>query len=1234
MRDISNLLAASYAFDNIERIGEDESGRGNHATACGTKLPEIREVAGRNAAYFSGGANGTSYIQLPGEVLSNVTDETGLTISAWVYGGHTSSVWERIIDFGAGERGPYLFLTRFLRGVCFRDEDLAADAGTALFDGQWTHVAFTVSGTKGGTESSAGPRIYVDGELVADGMISQTTSGSYKSYRGFWDAFSGIRENGNLYVGRSQFAADPDFCGAISSLSIYETALSEQEILSVMCSALTPEQILKLAKERFLPSLPHVLTQNLSLPTSLMDGRISVRWSSSPEGAVSESGAICAPEQPLGAVLTAELSLGEHTDSREYKATIMSIGTAPSEITVLGGEKVCDISKTLYGLFFEDINHSADGGIYAELVQNRSFEEFAFDTYDAKSGENGISTGRKHNPLKYWFGDTDKVTAKYEGGLRDHLGLSDPDANAVYVEVNAGTTLVNRGFCDENFAPSLPLKKGESYDFSIWAKADQTANITVTLLDAEGEKAGEPVELTVEGTGTWKKYSADPLTAEKSGLGQLSISFSGDMAIDMVSLMPQNVWGAKESDKASAKDNYKGNPNYRLRRDLVQVLLDMKPSFLRFPGGCISEGSYIWDNVYDWKDSVGPVECRKENFNVWGYTMTMGLGYMEYFQLAEDLGAEPLPVMACGVLCQARSDYANPAGGALREKYIQNFIDLIDFAISTDFSGNKWAALRRDMGHEAPFGLHYLGVGNENWGTEFYANFEAFYKEIDAHVKKTYPGYDLTIISTAGAQADDDAYQDGWNFLAGGRRGAERIAFSDGKVSTEELVDWYPGRKNYLNTIVDEHYYRSNEYLLENADRYNYYYRPYEGGKLVEEEVSKVFVGEYASSDKNTLAGAVAEAAVMTGFENNSDVVRLAATAPLFNKVGTDGTYRWTPDCIWFDDETVWRTPNYYVQKLFAENLGKTTLATGYKTYVSGEKKEMKPHGDIAIFVKGAVELKNLTVTRDRDGAVIFAQDFSEEIKKELSAFSGGYYLALPEGEDIGYSVEVTAECKEEGASFSIATGITGDVLDGDGQFDRAAATMHEYCVGAKQYGTGLKVIKDGREGYTMGDYSSSVYAGNLRRFYKEALAAGKTYRAVVDFGGDKGNAITGSYAEVGGETLAEFAAKLVFYNRDIFSSVTEDDEKVYIKLVNPSDVGKRCRVNYKDLALTDGEWIFLEAEHGNQVHAQNVNDRDAERVVPKERPIELETDENGLPYTELVLSGWSVNVLVLKKQK
>ena len=183
-------------------------------------------------------------------------------------------------------------------------------------------------------------------------------------------------------------------------------------------------------------------------------------------------------------------------------------------------------------------------------------------------------------------------------------------------------------------------------------------------------------------------------------------------------------------------------------------------------------------------------------------------------------------------------------------------------------------------------------------------------------------------------------------------------------------MQWYRNQPDYLDTIVDEHYYRSNEYLLENADRYQYYYRPYENGKLVEEKVSKVFVGEYASTDKNTLAGAVAEAAVMTGFENNSDVVRLAATAPLFNKVGTDGTYRWTPDAIWFDDTRVWRTPNYYVQKLFAENLGTRTVATSYATYEDGLLKKAVPCGGILIRTDGEVALRHLLVQSREDGSI------------------------------------------------------------------------------------------------------------------------------------------------------------------------------------------------------------------------------------------------------------------------
>lgn len=1235
MKDLSNSLVAWYAFDDNETIGEDRSGKENHATACGTIPPEVKEIGGRKAAYFAGGVNGTGYMKLPKEVLEGISDESGLTISAWLYTEPAHSVWERIFDFGAGSTGPYLFLTRFLRGVCFAGEDLAADAGGGLKDGQWTHVTLTVSGTKKGTESSAGPRIYVDGELAADGMISQTSSGSYRSFRAWWEAFEKMNVRDGLFIGRSQFAADPDFCGAISNFCVYDRALSEQEILSMMCSSLSEKQILRMAKEKFLPSLPHILTQDQVLPKTLMDGRIQVRWSSDPAGAVSSDGIISTVDEPIGATIFAELSYGGSVAHREYMLTIMPLGIAPAEITIYGNEKVLDISKTLYGLFFEDINHSADGGIYAELIQNRSFEEFTFDTYDRSSGPDGISTGRKHNPLKYWFGDLDKVEVKEEGGLRDFFELADPDANAVYVEVRQETTLINRGFCDENLNPSMPLRRGEEYFFTVWAKSDSDTSLTVVLQNAAGENVSEPVTVSIPGTGVWAKYSAEAMVSRESGPGQLQICFSGEMAVDMLSLMPKDVWGADERlDGENAHKNYLGNTNYRLRRDMVQVLKDLNPSFLRFPGGCISEGSYIWDNVYDWKDSVGPVECRKENFNVWGYTMTMGLGYMEYFQLAEDLGAEPLPVMACGVLCQARSDYANPAGGTLRDKYIQNFIDLIDFAINTDFEGNKWAALRKEMGHEMPFGLHYLGVGNENWGSEFYANFEVFYEKIDTYMKEHYPGHELHIISTAGAQADDDAYQDGWRFLAGGKKGAERIAFSDGKSSKEEDVNWYSYKQNYLNTIVDEHYYRSNAYLLENADRYNYYYRPYRNGKPVEEEISKVFVGEYASSEKNTLAGAVAEAAVMTGFENNSDVVRLAATAPLFNKVGTDGTYRWTPDCIWFDDEKVWRTPNYYVQQMFAAYLGDRLLNTGYRTFIAGKKTDMKPHGDVAVFVHGKMALKNLTVVCNKNNEILFEQDFHESLKPGLLAFDGGYYLHMEDGEDRDYTVKVSAVCLEEGASFSVAVGSTGDALDEAGHFGRTAVSMHEYCVGAKEYGTGLKVYKDGKEGYTMGDYSSSVYAGNLRRFYTDALVKGTSYCAEVDFGGTKGDSLSGWYREEGKEDeKASFSAKLSFYNRDIFHSATEDEKNVYVKLVNPLEISKRCRIYYKDLTVQDGTWISLFAEDAGHVHAQNINRKEQEWVVPKKRPVVVETAENGDYYSEIVIPENSVNVLVIPKK-
>lgn len=1214
---MNEKMIAWYPFDNQEDVGKDNSGKGNHAIACGTRKPVVKEVCGRVAAVFDGGQFGASYMELPADLLKGVGDATGLTVSAWVCGAKAANVWERIFDFGKGQTGPYMFLTRFMRGVCFSGSDIAADAGKAIPLNEWTHIAMTVTGTQGGTLSSAGPRVYINGELVSDGFISQTSSGTYKKYREWLTTFEDVSNYSQNYIGHSQFGADADFCGAISDFRVYESALTDEDVVQLMCGSLSDEQILALAKEKYLPTPKKIITEDIKLPKSLVNGKVSVEWSCNQPQVLSTEGKVTTLSQPVGIEITAKLCCGALSATKSFEATVVPKNIAPYELTVHGKREDIDISKTLYGLFYEDINNAADGGIYAEMIQNRSFENFWFDTYDVRSGEDGKSTGRNHDALRFWFGDIDKVAVKNQGGLNEYLQLEDADTNAYYIAVPAGTVLYNRGFCDNTHQMAMNLKKGNSYFFSVWAKAAEAGKITLTLVDENDNAVSNTVSIEVDASNEWKKYFAQTITANKDVMGQLKIEFAGAMAVDMLSMMPGDVWGASEEESsATAHENYVGNSNYRLRKDLVEALVEMHPTFLRFPGGCISEGSYIWENVYDWKESVGPVEVRKENFNVWGYVMTMGLGYMEYFQLAEDLNAEPLPVMACGVLCQARSDYANPAGGKLQQKYIENFTDLIDFAISTDFEHNKWAALRKEMGHEAPFGLHYLGVGNENWGTEFFANFEAFQYAIDCHMEKYYPGYELHIISTVGAQADDDAYQSGWKFLAGYMKGSDKIRFTDGEQSFEEEVTWYEHSKNYMNTIADEHYYRPNSYLLENVDRYDYYYRAYKDGKLDDTQTSKVFVGEYASSDKNTLAGAVAEAAVMTGFEKNSDVVRLAATAPLFNKVVNDGQYRWTPDAIWFDNETVWRTPNYYVQQLFAKYIGKKLLETSYETYVAGEKKLLRPQGGILIAASGKVSWKQLVVAGNKTKNILFRHDFtaaSDMLKPFSWAGIEGFYI--PEAQWHDYKVEVVVEKLDANATIYVGAGLNGQ-------------NILEYCVGDDKRGTGLKVYKDGKEAYTMGDYSSSVYAGNLRACYDEEVLSGKTYTVTFDYGCEDGKHLACYYQEAGAnEQKGLLECKLEVYNRDVFHSVTTDDKKVYMKLVNADSFDKKVAITLEDLDVCqDAEWIVLTGEE-DLVHTSNINTKECELIQPVTKQLLVSANK-----IQVELPANSVSIINLTK--
>ncbi|GFZ29491.1 alpha-arabinofuranosidase [Clostridium zeae] len=1219
----SDNIIAHYKFDDLNHVGKDSSDNENHGEVLGDVKPTINIVDGKIAVKFAGGNHKTSYIKLPSNLLKGVNDNTGLTISTWVYLDRGLSVWERIFDFGKGPEGPYLFLTRNLRGVLNAGADIVADAGQTYPVGEWIHVAYTISGTEGGTLSNAGPMIYVNGKIVANGLISQTSSGTYAKLREWFETFNNEENYSSNSIGKSQHEVDVDFCGALTDFRVYRAALNEDEVLEVMCEALTDEGVVNLAKDKYLSFPASVLSKDVTLPTDLMGGKVNVYWKSSNTDLITDEGVVKVVETPQGVTITAELQKGNYSTERSFEISVLPKEFPQYTLAIDGGKEVVDISETLYGLFYEDINNAADGGIYAELVRNRSFEAFSFDTYSIESGENAVSTGRNNNPLEAWYGDLDKVTVKNEGGLNDFFKIEDKEINSYYITVDNGTTISNRGFSDTNNYCSMFIKEDAKYDFTIWAKAEKESTITLELKDSDNNSISDVAIVKVEGNNTWKKYGVENkvvLTGSKSVLGQLVLRFEGEVSIDMVSLIPEAVWGVSEEETSNtAHANYTGNQNYRLRRDLVEALVELHPTFLRFPGGCISEGSFIWDNVYDWKDSVDDVELRKENFNVWGYGMTMGLGYMEYFQLAEDLNATPLPVMACGVLCQARSDYANPAGGALRDRYINNFTDLIDFAISTDFENNKWAKLRKKIGHEAAFDLHYLGVGNENWGSEFFASFEIFKAAIDEYMEKNYPGYVLYVISTVGAQADDDAYQNGWKFLSGNLTGTAKVSFTDGRISTEEEVSWYKKQSHYMETIADEHYYRSNQYLLNNVDRYNYYYRAYNAdGSLNEKETSKVFVGEYASTDKNTLAGAIAEAAVMTGFENNSDVVRLAATAPLFNKVLTDNVYRWTPDCIWFDDETVWHTPNYYVQQLFAKYIGKKTLKTSFSSYQKGEKKELIPHGGIEIATGNAdIAVKSVKVVCNESGKIIFEQDFTKELNDIWSMIPGsaGYTIdstkglilkAQPSGLNglyimndnwKNYKLEVVASKIQGIDGFYVGAGLTDITIENK--------NVLEYAIAYGGNATGVKVFKDGIEGYTLGDYSSSTAAGNLRAASYEEIRNGIAYTITVNYGGVTGSNLICSYTD-GANFSKVLDYKLEAYNNQIYNSVTRDSKHVYIKLVNADNYQKKINIDVKDICLTYKAKVIVLTGEEDIVNLPNVNKKNDEKVIPVESEVEL----------------------------
>ncbi len=512
-----------------------------------------------------------------------------------------------------------------------------------------------------------------------------------------------------------------------------------------------------------------------------------------------------------------------------------------SEITVHVDQATVPLPETLYGLFYEDINYAGDGGLYAELVQNRSFE------YYPVQGWNPLSD--KLGPLFAW----EKVELG-GGGCTLSVENADPlnENNTNYVRLRIdqpgrGVGLANLGF------GGIYVVDGDTYDFSFYARRTHglDAPVRISLQGADGE-LGQAV---IDGLATeWTKYETAIRatgTDEKARLVVVTTG-EGDVCMDMISLFPQKT--------------FKGRKN-GLRADLAQALADLRPATFRFPGGCIVHGHGL-ANAYRWKDTVGDVAARKPNWNLWGYHQTHGLGYCEYFQFCEDIGAEPLPIVPLGISCGFRQPFQNAPMDQLQQ-WVDDAVDLVEFANGS--VDTEWGALRAEMGHPAPFNLKFIGLGNEEHHTkEFEERFPYFVRAL----RKEHP--EVKIVGTSGLEPAIPIY----NFMD--QQGVE---------------------------LSDEHYYKSPEWFIANQDRFDDFDRT----------GPKVFVGEYASRG-NRLYNAVAEACYLTGIERNADIVQMTAYAPLLARYGF--TQWQAANLIWFDHKTVVRTPNYYVQQLFALNKG------------------------------------------------------------------------------------------------------------------------------------------------------------------------------------------------------------------------------------------------------------------------------------------------------------------------
>ncbi len=764
-------------------------------------------------------------------------------------------------------------------------------------------------------------------------------------------------------------------------------------------------------------------------------------------------------------------------------------------ITVQTDKPGAPINPAMWGIFFEDINLGADGGLYAELVKNRSFE-FPNPTMGWRksdsSGANGTLQIRDQDPF-----DADNP---------HYLRLESADASS--------SGAINEGF------RGMGVHQGERYAFSTRVRAvEGSPTVKIQLIDSAGKVIGETEVNKL--SAQWSKRTATLRAKETAAKGALRVLVEGKgvVDLDMVSLFPENTW--------------KNRPG-GLRADMVQLLADMKPGFLRFPGGCIVEGSEL-GRRYQWKTTIGPIEDRKLIINRWNYEFkhrptpdyfqSFGLGFFEFFQLAEDIGAQSLPIINCGMACQFNTGQLVPLDQL--DPYIQDALDLIEFANGPKES--TWGAKRAAMGHPQPFNLKMMGVGNEQWGPQYIERYVAFAKVL----KAKHP--EIMLVSDAGPSPADDRF----NFL-------------------------WPKLQELHADIVDQHCYANPIWFLSNAHRYDNY----------DSNGPKIFMGEYAAQsiaivspdNKNDLECALAEAAYMTGLERNAAVVRMASYAPLFGHV--EG-WQWTPNLIWADNLRAYGTANYYVQQLFSVNRGDTVLPAKVEGV---EMPVPEPAGRIGLGTfRTAVEFKDVQVARG--GETLLQSDFAKDAQGWSG--SGGKWVV----EDGGYR-----QTDSRG---------TGRVFAGNDAWTDYTMSVKARKLGGSE-GFMVMVRYRGPEDYVLWNVGANNNTSHVliwhfaQQDHELARVNGsidddRAYDARVQLKGSKVECYLDG-------RLVESADVSTPRVERVYASATRDDKarEIIVKVVNPGNSATEATIDLNGLSAKqrDAEMILLTGSDGDLVNS------------------------------------------------